>query len=241
MARTTPGLLIYHGTDGEETRVQLRQDVTTLGRSDVCAIAIPLPIISRIHARIELQGDHYLLFDAGSANGTFVNGKRIEQSYQLSSGDEISLGSRGVVLQFIDPEETMVIEESISVPPLMIDDSAHTVAVHGVPVQLSPLEYSLLRYLAHNPGAVCTREDCFLTVWGYPYDHATCEDALNACVTKLRRNLRQASEAAGQPPPIITRVQRVGLRLDAEVFFGSLPERPAAPNTGAHAFQPSQQ
>jgi DNA-binding winged helix-turn-helix (wHTH) protein len=237
MARTTPGLLIYRRSDGAEDRVQLRQEVTTLGRSDVCAVAIPLPIISRIHARIELQGDRYLLFDAGSANGTFVNGKRVEQGYQLSTGDEIALGLRGVVLQFIDPEETRVIEERISVPALVIDDSAHTVAVHGVFVQLSPLEYSLLRHLAHNAGTVCTREDCFMTVWGYPYDHATCEDALNACVTKLRRNLRQASEAVGQPPPIITRVQRVGLRLDAEVFFGSLPDRP----NGTHAFQPSPQ
>ena len=30
--------------------------------------------------------------DAGSANGTFVNGVRIEQGYQLSTNDEIWLG-----------------------------------------------------------------------------------------------------------------------------------------------------
>src|SRR6476469_6778399 len=128
MARATPGILTYRRADGAEERIKLRQDLTTLGRSDSCAVVIALPVISRLHARIELQGDRYLLFDAGSANGTFVNGKRVEQGYQLSTGDEIALGLRGVVLQFIDPEETLVIEERISVPALVIDDSAHTVA-----------------------------------------------------------------------------------------------------------------
>ena len=79
MARATPGLLTYRRADGAEERIKLRQDVTTLGRSDSCAVVIALPVISRLHARIELQHDRYLLFDAGSANGTFVNGKRIEQ------------------------------------------------------------------------------------------------------------------------------------------------------------------
>ena len=87
------------------------------------------------------------------------------------------------------------------------------------PVQLSPLEYGLLLHLAHNPGTVCTREGSFLAVWGQPYDHATCEDALNACIAKLRRNLRAAAESAGQEPPQITTVQRVGFRLDSDVAF----------------------
>ncbi|MEP7188813.1 MAG: hypothetical protein ABI901_06470, partial [Roseiflexaceae bacterium] len=58
-----------------------------------------------------------------------------------------------------------------------------------------------------------------LAVWGQPYDHATCEDALNACIAKLRRNLRAAADSAGQEPPQITTVQRVGFRLDSDVAF----------------------
>ncbi|MBK9714886.1 MAG: FHA domain-containing protein [Kouleothrix sp.] len=219
MARAAPGILTYRRADGEEVRIILRQDVTTLGRSDSCAVVIALPVISRLHARIELQHDRYLLFDAGSANGTFVNGKRIDQGAQLSTGDEIWLGSSDVALQFADPEETLVMHQSITPAPLFIDEDARTVMVYAVPIQLSPLEYGLLLHLAHNPGTVCTREGTFLAVWGQPYDHATCEDALNACIAKLRRNLRTAAEAAGYDPPPITTVQRVGFRLDAEVAF----------------------
>jgi DNA-binding winged helix-turn-helix (wHTH) protein len=225
MARATPGLLTYCRADGEEERIKLRQDVTTLGRSDSCAVVIPLPVISRLHARIELQHDRYLLFDAGSANGTFVNGKRIEQGAQLSTGDEIWLGSSDVTLRFSDPEETLVMQPSVLPPPLFIDEDARTVKVYSIAVQLSPLEYGLLLHLAHNPGTVCTREGSFLAVWGQPYDHTTCEDALNACIAKLRRNLRTAADSAGQEPPPITTVQRVGFRLDCEVAFAPTSSR----------------
>jgi DNA-binding winged helix-turn-helix (wHTH) protein len=226
MARATPGLLIYRRPDGADERILLRQDVTTLGRSDSCAVVLAHPIVSRLHARIELQHDRYLLFDAGSANGTFVNGARIEQGHQLSTGDTIWLGSEEATLDFSDPEQTLVMQASIKPPALFIDEDARTVKVHNIVVQLSPLEYSLLLHLASNPGTVCTREGCFLAVWKQPYDQATCEDALNACIAKLRRNLRAAADQAVQEPPPITTVQRVGFRLDADVAFARRPERP---------------
>jgi DNA-binding response OmpR family regulator len=219
MARATPGLLTYRRADGTQELFHIDQDVITLGRSDSCTVVIPLAVVSRLHARIEMQHDRYLLFDADSANGTFVNGKRIKQSYQLATGDEIALGSSDAVLRFSDPEETLVMPSSVAVPPLYIDEDAHTVQVYGVLADLSPLEYNLLLHLATNPGTVCTREGSFLAVWGQVYDHATCEDALNACIAKLRRNLRTAAQATGHEPPAITTVQRVGFRLDADVAF----------------------
>src|SRR5439155_26233221 len=128
-------------------------------------------------------------------------------------------------------ETTLVMQPDVKPAALFLDEDARTVKVHGVATQLSPLEYSLLLHLANNPGTVCTREGCFLAVWKQPYDQATCEDALNACIAKLRRNLRAAAETAGQEPPAITTVQRVGFRLDADVDFARPPER-ASPATG---------
>ena len=98
MARATPGILTYRRADGAEERIKLRQDLTTLGRSESCAVVIALPVISRLHARIELQHDRYLLFDAGSANGTFVNGKRIERA-TLSNGDRLRVGRVELTLE----------------------------------------------------------------------------------------------------------------------------------------------
>lgn len=223
MTRTQPGTLIYRRLDGTEEQIQLHEDVTTIGRSDTCDVVVPEPTVSRLHARIELNHDRYLLYDAGSANGTYLNGQHIEHSYELRTDDEIWLGSSDAALRFTDPDETVMITLAENVP-LVVDEQSRSVQLYKTPVSLSPLEYRLLVYLASNPGTVCTREACFLAAWGQPYDHAVCEDALNNCISKLRRNLRATAEIVGQEPPQIVTIPRFGFRLDAEVAFITPPE-----------------
>lgn len=232
MPRTKPGILTLQLAAGGGAQIRLELDVTTIGRSQSCVIVVPLPTVSRLHALIELQHDRYVLSDADSANGTFVNGRQIGQGHHLSTGDEIWLGTPEATLSFSDPEETLVVAGGLP-PPLLIDERARAIQVYGVPAFLSPLEYGLLLHLATHPGTVCTRESCFQEVWGQPYDPATCEDALNACVAKLRRNLRASAESAAMEPPPITTVPRVGFRLDAEVAFA--PRGRSAEIHGGHS------
>jgi DNA-binding winged helix-turn-helix (wHTH) protein len=235
MARITPGILERWDAGSVSGRIVL-QDVTTIGRSDSCVVVVPAATVSRLHASIELRHDRYIISDAGSANGTFVNGERVDAAGRpLSTGDVITLGSEEVSFTFADPEETLVAAQGVRPAALYIDDAARVVKVYGAVAQLSPLEYDLLLHLASHPGTVCTREGSYLAVWGQPYNQATCEDALNACIAKLRRNLRAAAEQAEQDPPVITTVQRVGFRLDAPVAFASRAE-PATPQPqGAEA------
>ncbi|NJO83783.1 MAG: FHA domain-containing protein [Blastochloris sp.] len=112
MARTTLGLLVYRRADGAEEYIQLRQGGATLGRDATCTFVIAHPAVSRQHARIELQGDHYAIVDVGSANGTFVNGVRINDVQPLRSGDEVWLGAGDVALRFSDPEERLIAQPS---------------------------------------------------------------------------------------------------------------------------------
>ena len=219
MSRNKSGILTYVHDNGIEEQIQLGTAIIKLGRDDSCTVVFSPPIVSRLHAVIELREGMYILSDAGSANGTFVNGERIEQGHQLHSGDEIWLGSQAVSLVFADPEETLAVSLTTEPPALFVDEEMRTVQLYGVEVPLGPLEYSLLLYIASNPGAVCTREECFLHVWNQPYDPATCEDALNACIARLRRNLRATAESVGCQPSLITTMPRVGFRLDADVAF----------------------
>lgn len=62
---------------------------TYIGRRQDCQIVLSAPGISRQHARIGLNNERYFLQDMESANGTFVNGIRID-TILLSPGDEIS-------------------------------------------------------------------------------------------------------------------------------------------------------
>ncbi|HWS78738.1 MAG TPA: FHA domain-containing protein [Thermomonas sp.] len=60
----------------------------SIGRADDAGVRIPLESISRLHARLTPAGDEVLVEDLGSANGTWLNGKRISRAHAVH-GDEI--------------------------------------------------------------------------------------------------------------------------------------------------------
>ena len=55
-------------------------------------VHLPHPQVSRVHARVDLEGRTAILTDLNSANGTFVNGFRIQTSTSLQAGDQIDIG-----------------------------------------------------------------------------------------------------------------------------------------------------
>lgn len=59
----------------------------TIGRDASCDLVLDSPLVSRLHARLEGN----LLIDAGSANGTFVEGQPIAETY-LQKGQRVSMG-----------------------------------------------------------------------------------------------------------------------------------------------------
>jgi ABC transport system ATP-binding/permease protein len=67
--------------------------VMAIGRDrDRVQIHLPHPQVSRSHARIALQGGTAILTDLGSANGTFVNGQRVQNATTLRPGDQVDIG-----------------------------------------------------------------------------------------------------------------------------------------------------
>jgi hypothetical protein len=65
----------------------------TLGRSRQCDIVLSDPNVSRQHAEIRPRGGRWALIDLGSTNGSLLNGRRVEGSEPIRSGDEIELGT----------------------------------------------------------------------------------------------------------------------------------------------------
>jgi len=59
---------------------------TEIGRALDCDISILEPALSRKHAEIEPDGDDLYLQDLGSANGTHVNGEKVDR-VKLKDGD----------------------------------------------------------------------------------------------------------------------------------------------------------
>jgi hypothetical protein len=68
----------------------LRKQTTLLGRSPSCDIKIASASVSKEHTRIELYDDKVVISDAGSRNGTFVNGVQV-RSTKARSGDKVGM------------------------------------------------------------------------------------------------------------------------------------------------------
>jgi FHA domain len=64
-----------------------------IGRAESCDVGLfGDNTVERTHARILRRGDRYLLVDADTLGGTFLNGLRITEPTPLRSGDEIRVG-----------------------------------------------------------------------------------------------------------------------------------------------------
>lgn len=75
----------------------------------------------------------------------------------------------------------------IEVGPLALDSRQMRVTVNGSPVNLSPQEYRLVRYLMHNAGRVVTQLE--LTEHLYAQDFERESNAIEVLVGRVRRKL----------------------------------------------------
>ena len=97
--------------------------------------------------------------------------------------------------------------ETIEAGGLRIDSSRRAVEVDGKPVQLTYVEFELLRTLASNPGHVFTRARLLESLWG---DSAYREPrTIDVHVRHLREKLEQRPEQ----PEFIHTVRGVGYRF----------------------------
>src|SRR5258708_22913838 len=62
-------------------------------------------MVSRKHAEFRLSEGRYLIADANSRFGTFVNGQRITDPVEVRVGSQVQLGTGGPILRVISIEQ----------------------------------------------------------------------------------------------------------------------------------------
>lgn len=90
-----------------------------VGRDSGCDRVIDSPVVSSRHARLTRRDDGTIsVEDLRSANGTFINGRRIDPIGTARPGDTIALGSHSLVLA-LDPAVPQIapVAPPILVPP----------------------------------------------------------------------------------------------------------------------------
>ena len=79
---------LQYSDSGNEKRIEVHDKELLLGRSPDCGVVIAQPGISRHHCKISHEGDHYIIEDLQSKNGTRVNNVYINKA-KLSDKDSI--------------------------------------------------------------------------------------------------------------------------------------------------------
>ena len=90
----------YLEVEGPDTTavIPLEDAVLRVGRGHAADLRLDEPSVSRRHAILE-GGAQPRILDDRSSNGTFVNGRRVQQA-TLHNGDEIAVGR--VVLRYVE-------------------------------------------------------------------------------------------------------------------------------------------
>jgi DNA-binding response OmpR family regulator len=217
--------------DLQPPQFTLEGDVCTIGRSPTCNIVLTgQKIVSRLHAKIERDGPRYLLHDANSVNGTFVNSRRIHAPYVLQDEDVIGLGGPEPMLRFSDPDPTDVVTGRF-----YYNARSLTFFLNEQPLNLTPSEFRFLFNLYQHLGDVCTRTSCIEAIWGKKYDLRLAdptakevkivevkdlpdvEEGLNRIVSEIRQKIRQLDPTI-DPARMIKTHREQGYELILENF-----------------------
>ncbi len=88
---------------------------------------------------------------------------------------------------------------------LVLDEDAHEATRRGEPLDLTPTEFKLLRYLLLNAGRVLSKTQILDHVWNY--DFGGNDNVVETYVSYLRKKVDRFH------PPLIHTVRRVGYTL----------------------------
>lgn len=96
-----PALLLVQGITSRT--LALDHSPFTVGRNRWKDLVINDPKVSRDHAVILFENDEFFVVDQGSAQGTFVNGERVQRA-KLQANDRLEFGVREAAYVVFQPQ-----------------------------------------------------------------------------------------------------------------------------------------
>jgi hypothetical protein len=89
--RATSKLIIVDGPL-EGTEVPLGTTTISFGRAADSTVVLEDDFVSNHHARLVLNGTHWIVEDLGSTNGTWINREKVTSPTVLQSGAQLRIG-----------------------------------------------------------------------------------------------------------------------------------------------------
>lgn len=98
-AKAGASLIVVNGGAAGQV-FSLKYEVHVIGRGEEADLMVVDPEISRMHARFKRHENHYIIEDLRSANGTWVNGGRVDGRQLLLPGDSLRLGQTELIIRY---------------------------------------------------------------------------------------------------------------------------------------------
>lgn len=86
------------------------------------------------------------------------------------------------------PEKNSILK----IKDIEVDTISHTVTRKGTPIDLTPIEFEILRLLASHPGQAYSKERLYELIWKEPYFGN--ENVVNTHINRLRLKLKNNAE-----------------------------------------------
>lgn len=107
---------------------------------------------------------------------------------------------------FVDPNKA--VESVITRGEMEVDLKRHRVKLGGREVTLTPIEFSILKFLASNPGHVYSRQDILTAIWDTAYEGY--KRNIDPHVNRLRTKIEENPKA----PKFVLTVWGVGYKFN---------------------------
>ncbi len=146
--------------DATPQRVEVRTLPFRIGRRADLELSLTSSVVSGLHAELTETAGVLVLRDAGSTNGTFVNGKKVVGEAFLSKGDWIEIGDIHLKVDFSErvppPKASEVFDKTCQ-----FDGRQHHESARGLVELLSQRKLDACFQPIHN---LCDRD-----IYGYEY------------------------------------------------------------------------
>jgi DNA-binding response OmpR family regulator len=203
--------------DGESGLSALRS-----GRYDLLILDVMLPVLSGIDllrmAKEERISTRVIMLTARSEEVDKVVGLELGADDYVTKPFSLRelLARVKAVLRRVDPEGGRATDTVLQLGDIRIDFTAYAATKHGTPVDMTPKEVDVLRYLCEREGQTVSRVDLLEHVWGYA------EEISSRTVDNVIVRLRQKIEADPSHPRHILTMHGIGYK-----FVGAAERAPS--------------
>jgi len=122
--------------------VEVKPGESIIGRSRTAQVHIPESTVSRQHARLVAGAlGEVTVEDLGSANGTYVNGRKTEGRQKLADGDRVMVGDAEVRVRIVAPVAPAEATVRMTLPPMSAPPPGAPAGA-PLPVALPPSAYA---------------------------------------------------------------------------------------------------